>query len=66
MRPSFTGLDEAEDYRAVCWPVSDDYRDDMSLILSEQLIKLGFLEYVSRNKQAGQTRLFPQLKRGAN
>jgi integrase len=30
------------------------------------LVKLGFLEYVQRIKTAGHTRLFPQLKRGAN
>ena len=29
-------LDEAEDYRATCGPVTDEYRDDVSLILSDQ------------------------------
>lgn len=36
------------------------------LPIHSSLIKLGFLEYVSRTKQAEHTRLFPQLKRGAN
>lgn len=29
-------LEEAEDYRATCGPVTDEYRDDVSLILSDQ------------------------------
>ena len=29
-------LDEAEDYRAVCGPVLDDYRDEVTSILADQ------------------------------
>jgi hypothetical protein len=31
-----TTLEESEDYRAVCGPVSDDYRDGVHLVLSRQ------------------------------